>query len=79
MSRYIMKSGHLEFHYGYNEQIGEYWYCVYDKSRKTINNGLIDQGGSKTTGMPTIVLAEKCKQFKAPIEHIQKILWMRKI
>ena len=74
-----MKSGHLEFHYGFNEQIGEYWYSVYDKTRKNINNGLVDQGGSKTTNMPTIVLAEKCKQFNAPIEHIQNILWMRKI
>lgn len=79
MSRYVLKSGHLEFHYGYNEQIGEYWYSVFDKARKDINGGLIDQAGSKTTGMPPIVLAEKLKQFNAPLDHIQKVLWMRKI
>jgi hypothetical protein len=29
--------------------------------------------------MPPIVLAEKLKIFDAPIDHIQKILYMRKI
>jgi hypothetical protein len=79
MGRYILKSSHIEFHYGYNEQNGEYWYSVYDKTRKHINGGLIDRGGSKSTGMPPIVLAEKLKKFGGNVEHIQKILWMKKI
>jgi hypothetical protein len=29
--------------------------------------------------MPPIILAEKLKTFDAPIDHIQKILYMRKI
>jgi hypothetical protein len=79
MSHYTLQSANLTFHYGYNEQIGEYWYSVYDKTRKHINSGIVDQAGSKTTGMPPIVLAEKLKQFNAPTDHIQKVLWMRKI
>ena len=79
MSRYVVKKGNLEFHYGYNESNGEYWYSVYDRARKHINKGLVDQAGTISTGLPPIVLAEKMKRFEAPLEHIQKVLWMRKI
>lgn len=79
MSRYVIKKGTLEFHYGYNESNGEYWYSVFDRTRKQINNGLIDQASTLSTGLPPIVLAEKMKRFEAPVEHIQKVLWMRKI
>lgn len=79
MSKYKRKSGSIEFYYGWDEQVQEYWYEVYDTTRKHINGGLLEQGGSKTTGMPPLVLAEKMKQFGAPTEHIRKVLWMRKI
>jgi hypothetical protein len=52
---------------------------VYDLTKKHFNKGLIDSAGSVSTGMPPIVLAEKLKKFDAPTEHIQKILWMKKI
>lgn len=79
MSHYIEKSGILEFHYGYDEQYGEYWYEVYDKTRKHINKGLVESAGTKRNGMPPLVLAEKLKQFGANEEHIRRVLWMRKI
>ena len=79
MSHHIKKSGHLEFHYGYDEQVEEYWYKVFDKTRRKINNGLVEQAGSKMNGMPPLVLAEKLKQFGADEEHIRRVLWMRKI
>jgi len=79
MSRYVKKSSHLEFHYGYDEQIGEYWYQVYDKTRKHINDGLVEEAGTKLNNMPPLVLAEKMKQFEFDEEHIKKVLWMRKI
>jgi flavin-dependent dehydrogenase len=79
MSKYIKKKGLIELHYGWNDSTKEYYYFVYDLSRKNINGGLVDYAGSKSTMMPLIVLAEKLKKFDAPIEHIQKILYMRKI
>jgi hypothetical protein len=79
MSEYVKRKGAIEFRYGYDEDIGEYWYEVYDHARSHINDGLVEEGGSKSTGMPPLVLAEKLKQFNAPLEHIQKVLWMRKI
>lgn len=79
MSRYTKRSGQIEIHYGYDEEVGEYWYEVYDKARKHIDDGLVETAGSKTTGMPPLVLAEKLKQFDADPEHIKKVLWMRKI
>ena len=69
MSHYIKKSGHLEFHYGYNEQVDEYWYKVFDRTRKQFNNGLVEQAGSKMNGMPPLVLAEKLKKFTAYKHH----------
>jgi hypothetical protein len=79
MSKYIKRNGLIELHYGWDDSKNEYYYYVYDLSRKKINNGLVDFAGSKTTLMPPIVLAEKLKKFNAPLDHIQKILYMRKI
>jgi hypothetical protein len=79
MSHYTLKSSHLEFHYGYDEGVGEYWYEVVDKGRMQINEGIVESGGSIETNMPPLVLAEKLKQFGAPTDHIQKVLYMRKI
>lgn len=79
MSSYTKKSGQIELNYGYDEEIGEYWYEIYDNARKHINGGLVESGGSKTTGMPPLVLAERLKKFNADPEHIKKVLWMRKI
>jgi hypothetical protein len=79
MSRYVLKQGTLHFHYGYDENNQEHFYEVYDSSRMWMNNGLIDSGGTRRTLLPPIVLAEKMKKFQAPVEHIQKVLWMRKI
>jgi len=79
MSKYIKRKGLIELHYGWDDSKKEYYYYVYDLSRKNINNGLVDFAGSKSTMMPPIVLAEKLKTFDAPTEHIQKILYMRKI
>jgi hypothetical protein len=79
MSKYVQKSGAIEFHYGWDEKHQEYWYQVYDNTRKHIDDGLLENEGSKSTGMPPLVLAEKMKQFNAPTEHIRKVLWMRKI
>lgn len=79
MSRYIKRKGLLEIQYGWNTIKREYFYEVYDLTKKHINKGLIDSAGSVSTGMPPIVLAEKLKRFDAPTEHIQKILWMKKI
>jgi hypothetical protein len=79
MGSYVKKSGHLSFHYGYDDHVGEHWYEVIDKTRRHINDGVVEFGGTKTNNMPLIVLAEKMKQFKAPTEHIQKVLWMMKI
>lgn len=79
MSKYEQKSGSLEFHYGYDDVVGEYWYEVYDTTRRHLNGGLVEEGGTKTNNMPPLVLAEKMKRFNAPQEHIQKVLWMKKI
>tara|TARA_B110000503_G_C7146316_1_gene413150 strand:- start:795 stop:1034 length:240 start_codon:yes stop_codon:yes gene_type:complete len=79
MSRYVVKSKHIELHYGYDEQIGEWWFQVYDNARKQIEDGLVDEGGTKTTNLTPIELAERLKKFEAPVEHIQKILWRKKI
>ena len=79
MSRYVKRKGLLEIHYGWNTLHKEYFYEVYDLTKKHSNKGLIDSAGSVSTGMPPIVLAEKLKRFDAPTEHIQKILWMKKI
>lgn len=79
MSKYRIISRCVIFEYGYDDDEKEYYYRVYDTTRKHINNGLIEFGGSRTTSLPPIVLAEKLKQINAPQEHIQKILWMRKI
>jgi hypothetical protein len=79
MSHYIKKSGSIDFHYGYDDKVGEYWYQVFDKTRANMNNGLVEQGGTKTNGMPPLVLAEKLKKFGADKEHIRRVLWMRKI
>jgi len=79
MSKYIKRKGLIELHYGWDDTKKEYYYYVYDLSRKNINNGMVDFGGSKSTMMPPIVLAEKLKIFDAPVEHIQKILYMLKI
>ena len=79
MSEYKKRSGQIELRYGYDDDVGEYWYEIYDMARKQINDGLVESGGSKTTGMPPLVLAERLKKFGAPKEHIQKVLWMRRI
>jgi hypothetical protein len=79
MSKYIKRKGLIELQYGWDDTKKEYYYYVYDLSRKNMNNGLVDFAGSKSTMMPPIVLAEKLKIFDAPIEHIQKILYMKKI
>lgn len=79
MSHYVKKSGNIEFHYGYNENIGEYWFKVIDNTRKHINNGVVEQAGTKKNNMPPLVLAEKLKKFGANKEHIRRVLWMRKI
>jgi hypothetical protein len=78
MSRYILKSGVIEFHYGHDGKLG-YYYEVFDVTRRHFNNGLIDKASSTQTMMPNLVLAEKLKKYQAPTEHIQKVLWMRKI
>lgn len=79
MSRYVTKSKHIELHYGYDEQLDEWWFQVYDNARLQINDGLVDEGGTRTTNLTHIELAEKLKRFEAPVEHIQKILVRRKI
>ena len=79
MSRHIKKSKHIELHYGFDEQIGEWWFQVYDNARRQISDGLIDEGGTLTTNLTHIELAEKLKRFDAPVEHIQKVLCRMKI
>ena len=79
MGSHKKKSGHLVFHYGYNEQVGEYWFVVVDLTRKHIKKGVVERQGTKFNNMPPLVLAEKMKQFGAPLEHIQKVLWMKRI
>lgn len=79
MSEYKKRSGSIELHYGYDEEYGEYWYEVYDLTRKHINGGLVESAGSTSTGMPQLVLAEKLKQFNCDPEHVKKVLWMKKI
>jgi len=79
MSRFVKRKGLLEIHYGWNNSQKEYFYEIYDLTKKHLNKGLIDSAGSRSTSMPPIVLAEKLKRFEAPTEHIQKILWMKKI
>lgn len=81
MSEYSKKSGNIMLKYGFDEEVKEYWYEIYDLNFKSKlgGDGLIESGGSKTTGMPTIVLAEKLKQFKVNPEHIKRVLWMKKI
>jgi hypothetical protein len=79
MSKYVLNKGLLQIHYGWDDKTKEYFYYVYDLGRIHINNGLVDYAGSKSTMMPPIVLAEKLKIFDAPIEHIQKVLYMKKI
>jgi hypothetical protein len=79
MGSYKKKSGHLEFHYGYDDEVGEYWYTVIDTTRLHINEGILEEQGTKLNNMPPLVMAEKMKQFGAPVDHIQKVLWMKKI
>lgn len=79
MSRYFVQDKHIELHYGYDEQLAEWWFQVYDNARKNINDGLVDEGGTRTTNLSPIELAEKLKRFNAPVEHIQKILYRKKI
>lgn len=79
MGAYKQVSGSIEFHYGFDEQVGEYWYQVIDSTRSHINDGIVEEGGTKLNGMTPLVLAEKMKQFNAPQDHIRKVLWMRKI
>lgn len=77
MSNYLLKSAHIEFHYGYDPNADEFWYEVYDVTRKHINGGLIEKMGTRLNNLPMLVLAEKLKQFKAPTIHIQKVLLNR--
>lgn len=79
MGTYVKKSGHLEFHYGYDEEVGEFWYQVIDNTRRHINDGIVEEQGSKMNNMPPLVMAEKMKQFGVPVDLIQKVLWMKKI
>lgn len=79
MGQHKIKDGHLEFHYGYDERIREFWYQVIDNSKLHVNDGIVDDGGTISTNMPILVMAEKMKQFKASKSHIQKVLFFRKI
>jgi len=80
MSTYKLKKGSLLLIYGYKQSLGGngYYYRVYDFTRKHINKGIIDSGGFNSI-LPPVLIAEKLKQFNAPLEHIQKVLWMRRI
>ena len=79
MSTHKRTDGCIELSYGYDEKTNQYFYKIVDLNRKHINNGIVDHGGSKTTGLTPIIMAEKLKKFGAPKEHIQRVLYMKKI
>ena len=69
MSKYIKKKGLIELHYGWDDSKKEYYYYVYDFSRKNINNGLIEFAGSKST-----TFCEYSSTFEELISKVQLLL-----